>query len=216
MTEELIWLADALRGLPFWTGYRKSYFYNYPISEAAFVAETCSLIQARLPSRNYRLWPECMYKDILPPTNSNKEEFNQSRSDLVLTDNPVKPKLKSAADESASHIRFVMEVKLASSQFIVKDLHRLHKFVKASDSNVPSFLLVIFENTHKHNSSRLKQFINNGIGIRGPQQIPDNEGYYRVRRTLKAAASFKGKENAYYVCLIEVLQNSGDKVTTIQ
>ena len=45
------WLERALQGLTYWTGHRRCLYRNYPLAEAAFVAELCNLIQANLPDR---------------------------------------------------------------------------------------------------------------------------------------------------------------------
>lgn len=83
MTREHKFLEDALQGLAFWIGYRKSLFYDYPISESALVAEACSLIQSG-KFRELVLLPERMYKDLVPPNNAHQEESERSRADLVI------------------------------------------------------------------------------------------------------------------------------------
>ena len=203
MTERLKWLEDALQGLAFWIGHRYSRFYNYPLPEAALVAEACSLIQARLPSPDLILLPECMYKNLVPQGASNSKLFGQSRVDLVICDKSAKP-IRRHGGNISSDVNFVFEVKRGSApkNEIDDDLSRLHKYLKASKSNTRAFLLLISERKAPC------RFVNkNGNSINGSKRISDTDGYFRVRRTLKAATSFKGINSAHYACLIEVLQH---------
>ena len=202
------WLEHALQGLAFWIGHRHSLFNAYPLTEGALVAEACNLIQANLPP-GLVLLPECMYRNLVPNGTHLEGVTGQSRADLVLCDKSAKP---IGRDGNISpHVRFVIEVKRGSApdREINTDFVRLHSYLRASNNDARAFLFVISE------SKAHRRFVKAGKSILGPQKIPGCEGHFRVRRTVKAAASFSGKERAHYVCLIEVFQHSHDKARPI-
>lgn len=97
-------------------------------------------------------------------------------------------------------MRFVFEVKRGSSTSseIDEDLRRLSCFLSASECEARAFLLVISE---KRAPSR---FVVGGNSVRRFVDIPNANGRFKVRRTLKAASSFNRTESAHYVSIIEV------------
>lgn len=122
----------------------------------------------------------------------------QARADLVICDIAAKP---IGRDRNvATHVRFVIEVKMryASTQSINEDLSRLHALLQVAVQGVRCFLLVVSE---RHAP---KRFVKDGKSTLGAHPIPGTTGKYRVRRSVKAAAIFSGKESAHYVCLLEV------------
>lgn len=208
LPERQKWLEHALQGLAFWIGHRHSLFNAYPLTEGALVAEACNLIQANLPPELILL-PECMYRHLVPNGTQLERVTQQSRADLVLCDAVARP---IGRDGNISpHVRFVIEVKRGSApdREIDADFMRLHGFLEASHNDVRAFLFVISE------SSAHRRFVKAGKSILGPQRIPGCNGQFRVRRTVKAAASFSGKETAHYVCLIEVFRHGHDKAHPI-
>lgn len=199
LPERLKWLEAALQGLAFWIGHRHSMYRHYPLPEGALVAEACNLIQANL-SDSFLLFPECMYRNLVAKNQTVDGVANQARADLVICDQAA-----GGIDRDANlskHVRFVFEVKRGSSnaQSIDEDLFRLHRLLLVSDSNVRGFLVVVAE------SRAPTRFVKNGKSILGKHDIPRTDGHYRVRRSVKAAASFSGTESAHYVCLIEVFK----------
>lgn len=193
------WLITAMQGLAFWMGHRQALFRFYPLTEGALVAEACNLIQANLPS-DMILLPECMYKNIVSPGANLIGVTGQSRVDLVVCGAAAKPIGRDG--NVASELRCILEVKRGSAteSEINNDLKRLHCFLAATNANVQAFLLVICEGRAP------SRFVQNGVSVRGLKQIPNTNGHYRVRRTVKAASSFSGKSSAQYVCLIEALK----------
>ena len=189
------WLEKALQGLAFWMGHRHSLFGGYPLTEGALVAEACNLIQANLP-HYLILLPECMYRNLVPQgIQINK---GLSRADLVLCDEAA----KSIGREGnvSRYVQFVIEVKRGSApnSEINSDLLRLHNYLANTQNGARAFLFVVSEN------SVPSRFVKNGKSWLGSHKIPQCNGNYRVRRTVKAAASFSGHKRAQYVCLIEV------------
>ena len=208
LPERQKWLEHAMQGLAFWIGHRHSLFRDYPLAEGALVAEACNLIQANRP-HGLILLPECMYGNLVPNGTLLKGVTPQSRADLVLCD-----KTASSIGRRGNifpYVRFVIEVKRgsASDKEINSDFTRLHNYLKASNDGARAFLLVISE------SNAPPRFVKAGKSILGAKKIPGCDGNFRVRRTVKAAASFSGKETAHYVCLIEVFQHSRGKVMPI-
>lgn len=191
------WLETALQGLAFWIGHRHSLYPHYPLSEGALVAEACNLIQANLP-HDLVLFPECLYRNLVAPKASVSGIGSQARADLVLASSTS---LGVGRDGNISaHAKFVIEVKRgnASAQSINADLVRLHNYLLAARKGVRCFLFVVSE------SKAPRRFVRDGKSILGEHRIPKLAGHYRVRRSVKAAASFSGRESAHYVCLIEV------------
>jgi hypothetical protein len=191
------WLEHALQGLAFWIGHRHSLFKDYPLAEGALVAEACNLIQANLP-HELVLMPECMYKNLVSASSTINGVSALARADLVLC--AAAAKIIGREGNLAAHTKFVIEVKRgnASTQLINEDLTRLHAFLQVATAGTRCFLFVVSE------SHAPRRFVKNGKSIRGAHPIPDCTGHFRVRRSVKAAASFSSKVSAHYVCFLEV------------
>lgn len=197
LPERQKWLEHALQGLAFWIGHRHSLFKDYPLSEGALVAEACNLIQANLP-HDLILLPECMYRNLVAKGSKVQGVGAQARADLILCD--AAAKVVGREGDLSPHTKFVIEVKRgnASAQSINEDLTRLHAFLKVATRGTRCLLLVVSE------SLAPRRFVRDGKAILGRHSILGSTGYFRVRRSVKAAASFSGKESAHYVCLLEV------------
>jgi hypothetical protein len=197
LPERLKWLEHALQGIAFWIGHRHSLFKDYPLSEGALVAEACNLIQANLP-HGFVLLPECMYKNLVPEDSAAEGISYQARADLVLCD--IAAKRVGRDGNVATHTRVVIEVKRAkaSTKSVNEDLSRLHALLKVAKKGTRCFLFVISE------SNAPKRFVIEGKSKVGLHPIPGTTGSFRVRRTMKATASFSAKESAHYVCLLEI------------
>lgn len=201
------WLEHALQGLAFWIGHRHSLFKDYPLSEGALVAEACNLIQANLP-HELVLMPECMYKNLVGVGSTVQDVGALARADLVLC--AANAKAIGREGNLAAHTKFVIEVKRgnAGTQSINEDLTRLHAFLRVATAGTRCFLFVVSE------SLAPRRFVKDGKSILGVHTIPGSTGHFRVRRSVKAAASFSGKESAHYVCLLEVFLE-GQKLAKI-
>ncbi len=197
LPERQKWLEVALQGLAFWIGHRHSLFRGYPLSEGALVAEACNLIQSNLP-HELVLMPECMYRNLVTPGKLVNGVGNQARADLVLCDQAAS--LIGRDGNVSAHTKFVIEVKRgqASAQSINEDLVRLHSYLEVATVGTRCFLFVVSE------GSAPRRFVKDGKSILGVHAIPGRQGTFHVRRSVKAAASFSGKESAHYVCLLEV------------
>jgi len=208
LPERLPWLEHALQGLAFWIGHRHSLFNSYPLTEGALVAEACNLIQANIP-RDLILLPECLYRNLVRASVVIDQISRQCRADLVLCSEEARPIGREG--NISDHVRFVIEVKRGSAPKgeIDSDLSRLYHYLKNSDTAPRAFLIVISE------GSAHRRFIKDGKSILGMHQIPACDGHFRIRRSVKAAASFSGKESAHYVSLIEVFRHKSEKVRPI-
>ncbi len=119
----------------------------------------------------------------------------RARADLVVREEIPKPngiKLRT---------RFVIEVKRASAgnTLINDDLRRLVA-VREARKDIRAFMFLIAE------ASRPSRFVSDeGSSILGRHEIPHSTGYFRVRRTWKAARAYSNKESAQYGCLLEAL-----------
>src|SRR5262245_31830976 len=77
------WVEQALQGLAFWIGHRQAMFPNYPLAEAALVAELCNLMQANRPP-NQILRCEQQYKYLLRQDSQRVLLADLCRADLVV------------------------------------------------------------------------------------------------------------------------------------
>lgn len=197
LPERLEWLERALQGLAFWIGHRHSLFRHYPLSEGALVAEACNLIQTNIP-RDLLLMPECQYKNLVPTCATLAGVAERARADLVICDSAAGRVGRDGA--LAPHAKYVLEVKRgrAPNALITDDILRLHALLSATSGGTRAFLIVVCEG---HAPQR---FVSEGKSVLGAKAIEGTTGHYRVRRTVKASASFSGKSTAHYVCLIEV------------
>lgn len=191
------WLERALQGLAYWTGHRRCLYRNYPLSEGAFVAELCNLIHANLPDR-YSLLCEEQYNEFLEGNDRPTLLTERSRADLVVYE-----KVKALEGATKLHARFIIEVKRASAprSQIDADLSRLMA-VRSIAPNIKTYLVVIAE------ASRPKRFVSDsGSSITKRQTINGVNGYFKVRRTLKAAHAYTRIEKSQYACLIEAFSS---------
>ncbi|RYG38384.1 MAG: hypothetical protein EON93_02130 [Burkholderiales bacterium] len=187
------WLVRALQGLTYWTGHRRCLYRNYPLAEAAFVAELCNLIHANLPDR-YSLHCEEQYSGLIHRDVRPSLLTERSRADLVVYE-----KVKTRNGEIELHPRFIIEVKRATAPKaqIDADLERLMA-VRAVCADVKTYLVVVAE---AHQPTRWVS--DAGASIMKQQRLDGISGYFKVRRTLKAAHAYTKKERAQYACLIE-------------
>ena len=187
------WLERALQGLAYWTGHRRCLYKNYPLAEGAFVAELCNLIHANLPDR-YSLYCEVQYSELIHRDERPTQLTERARADLVVYENVSH---KSEGEEQ--HPKFIIEVKrsLAPKAQIDADLSRLMA-VRAVLPDVKTYLVVIAE------AQRPKRFVSEqGSSITKRQTIDGRAGYFKVRRTLKAAHAYTKVERSQYACLVE-------------
>jgi hypothetical protein len=204
MPDRLPFLEDALQGLAFWIGHRRAYYHQYPLAEAALIAETCNLIQSKI-SANQILRPEVLYRR-LADTSKTKGLSKLCRADLVILDSNSPDPYENNAWEA---VQFVFEVKRASASKaqIDQDLQRLYHFKMACRPGVRAFLIIASE------ADLPERFVDPEKGVSRLQshKIPKTPGMYHIRRTVKAACSFKDKENAHFVCICEVFSEIPQK-----
>ena len=186
------WVERALQGVAYWMGHRRCLYRDYPLSEGALVAEVCNLIYANLP-KDLQLLCEVQYSDFVKHAPLPKILQGKIRADLVIAEKPVP-----SGDKPAP--KFIIEVKRASApkSQINADLSRLAA-ARRLCPDIRAFLFAISE------AKRPKRFVHKeGHSLSGQHDIPNSRGYYRVRRTWKAAHAFKKRDRAQYACLIEV------------
>jgi hypothetical protein len=190
------WVERALQGVAYWMGHRRCLYRDYPLSEGALVAEVCNLIYANLP-KDLQLLCEVQYSDFVKRDPLPKILQGKIRADLVIAEKPAP-----SGDKPAP--KFVIEVKRASASKsqINADLFRL-AVARRLCPGIRAFLFVISE------AKRPKRFVHKeGHSLSGHHDIPKSRGYYRVRRTWKAAHAFKKRDRAQYACLVEVYPGS--------
>jgi hypothetical protein len=165
---------------------------NYPLSEGALVAETCNLIYANL-SDVEDLQCEVQYTKLLPRDADSRVLASRARADLVISET-----LRKRGAEPVP--KFIIEVKRASAprSQIDADLCRLAA-ARGARADVRAFMFVIAE------AKRPNRFVDKeGKSRLGKNDIHKPQGYYRVRRTWKAAHAFSHVDRAQYACLLEV------------
>lgn len=192
------WLERALQGLTYWTGHRRCLYRNYPLAEAAFVAELCNLIHANLPDK-YSLHCEEQYSEFIHRDDRPALLTEKSRADLVVYE-----RVKTRSGEIELHIKFIIEVKRASAPKaqIDADLKRLMA-VRATFPDIKTYLVVVAE------AHRPPRFISDaGASITKRQRLEGFDGYFKVRRTLKAAHAYTRVERAQYACLVEAFADA--------
>ena len=199
MPERPAFLERALQGLAFWVGHRRAYYNSYPLSESALVTEACNLIQANL-SEKQMLRPEILYRNMIDITDINIAK--NARADLVIFDHNAPDPYKEYAGDA---VQFLFEVKRGSSTtaLINEDLRRLHSFKTKCRKGARAFFILASE------SSLPSRFVDSekGISRLHAHKIPKTNGVFHVRRTVKAAASFKKKKTAHYVSIAEVFSD---------
>jgi hypothetical protein len=183
------WVQKALQGVTYWIGHRRCLYRNYPLSEGALVAEVCNIIHAHLPDQ-FDLQCEVQYSKLIKRDERPTQLTERARVDLVVAEK--------RGEESIP--KFIIEVKRASAlrTQIDADLRRLAA-VRQARPDVRTFLFLISE------AHRPKRFVDEeGKSILGRHEILKSKGYFRVRRTWKAAYAFTKRERAQYACLIEI------------
>jgi hypothetical protein len=196
------WSEKALQGLAFWIGHRHALYPNYPLGEAALVAETCNLIFANLGPAEI-LVCERQYTLLMPDGAWPAQLGAKSRADLVVLSGLSHGEVERQRS-LVTNLSAVIEVKRASAPKaqIDQDLKRL-AVLKRANPNVRALLFIVAE------AHRPKRFVApEGKAILGKNNIPGEDAHYRVRRACKAAAAFSGKESAHYACIIEVFQGA--------
>lgn len=190
------WLGLALQGLTFWIGHRRCLYKDYPLSEGAFVAELCNLIRANIPDR-YKLACEVQYSQLIHRDDRPTQLTERARADLVVYE-----KVRNGTEVSLLP-RYIIEVKRATApkNQIDADISRLVE-VRAVLPDVKTYLIVVAE------AKRPKRFVSSGgVSITTKQQLDGGAGYYKVRRTFKAAHAYTKVEKSQYACLIETFAN---------
>lgn len=97
----------------------------------------------------------------------------------------------------------IVEVKRASAgkELIDEDLRGI-ALARASNMRMRGFLVVASE------AQMPARFVEDGISRRGKNPIPGLDGWhFTVRRTTKAAASYKALTGQHYVCMLEVFRS---------
>jgi hypothetical protein len=187
------WLGRALQGLTYWTGHRRCLYKNYPLAEGAFVAELCNLIHANLPDI-YSIFCEEQYSELIRRDAHPPQLAKRARADLVIYE---KVRLKNG--DSALHARYIIELKraVAPKAQIDADLKRLIA-VRSILPEVKTYLVVVAE------AIRPKRFVSDaGTSIMKRQTLEGTKGYFKVRRTFKAAHAYTKVERSQYACLVE-------------
>lgn len=187
------WLGRALQGLTYWIGHRRCLYRNYPLTEGAFVAELCNLIHANLPDK-FSLVCEEQYRKRMNRSKRSPQLVERSRVDLAIY-----KKITLSNGDVKFHPKYIIEVKRASAQKaqIYADLKRLIA-VRSVLPKIKTYLVVVAE------AQRPKLFVSSkGKSIKKHQTLKGVNGYFKVRRTFKAAHTYTKVERIQYACLVE-------------
>jgi hypothetical protein len=132
------WAARALQGITYWIGHRRCVYREYPLAEAAFVAEICNLIYASLPPSQV-LRCEVQYSSLLEGKPKTNLLTRRARADLVVAN-------KSDKKGDVPPPQFVIEVKRAGAPRaqIDADLRRLAE-VHRKHGGIRTFMFIIAE-----------------------------------------------------------------------
>ena len=195
------WLKRALLGTCFWMGHRHSLYREYPLGEAAMVAELCNLIFANLPP-SLKLVCEVKYSDLLVIPNEKTVFTEKSRVDLCVCGPLTK------GDEPLQKVQYVFEVKRgsASTAAVNDDLRRLLE-LKRARPKVSAFLLLVSERRLPARFVTPKSF-----AVKKKLPIPKTDGHCYVRAVMKAVPAVKSLQNAHYACAIEVVDKNSPSV----
>lgn len=186
------WLENAGQTLAFWIGYQHQRCRQYHLPEAAIGTELTALINAEIP---YSL---IVHRELLYRNIANRGKWmREIRADVVVTGN---------SESYATEPITVIEIKKADNlDEIHMDLVRLSYF-KTDNPSARTFLLIASQN-HRPND----WVLHNGEAERGNQAITvidkkkEISVSFAVRRSIKAASSFRRRELAHYCVIIEVL-----------
>lgn len=187
------WARKAIQGITYWIGHRRSLYDQYPLGEAAFVAELCNLVYAHLDSTTYVLRCEVGYKELAGDTKLPSFLGKRARADIVVFKKPP-------TKDGTAIPKYIIEVKRGSApaREINNDLKRLAEIARLT-TDCRTMLIVVSE------AKRLNRFVTrDGKSVGGSHAIPNDEGHYVVRRTAKAAHAFSTIETAQYASLLEV------------
>lgn len=205
------WAEDALQGITFWIGHRRSMYRHHELTEGAIVAELANLISHRLvgeDNQKAHLYCEVLYRNVLTnkEVKAGSDPWGATRLDLLVASESVSRAQIKTHDFSNS-VTQVIEVKRAFPQSKINgDLRRLANLVAVKPS-VRAFLIVVAQAKIPWHFATPYPSRDNPQDVRaktGRQVIEGTDCYYMVKRVCKASASFKSAKNAHYACLIEV------------
>ena len=156
------------------------------------------MIHANLPDK-YSLHCEEHYSNFIDRNDRPSLLTERSRADLVVYEKVTKRR-----GERELHVAFIIEVKRASAPRaqIDADLKRLIA-VRAACPGAKTYLVVVSE------ASRPSRFVSDaGSSITKQQRLEDVAGYFKVRRTLKAAHAYSKVDRSQYACLVEAFADA--------
>ena len=191
------WLQQSLQTLAFWVAYQNEVYRHHDLPEGAIVAELTRLIYATVDS-NMMVLREPQYSSL--QHEGNDDWFGASRADLAIRSRTPRS-LAPSCDA-------LIEVKRgnAAAQLVHQDIAKLAKF-RTRNPQSRTFLVVVSQA-----SVPWRWVGDNGVANPETQSLSItldtgevSDVRYRVRRVVKAAASFKAIEKATYCCLIEVI-----------
>ena len=151
------------------------------------------LIHANLPDR-FSLFCEEQYSELIHRDERPTQLTERARADLVIYE-----KIRLQNGEFELHVRYIIEVKraVAPKAQIDADLARLIA-VRSVLPEVKTYLVVVAE------ALRPKRFVSDaGVSITKRQLLEGANGYFKVRRTFKAAHAHTKVERSQYACLVE-------------
>lgn len=195
------WTERSLQSLAYWIGWTHERYPFWPLSEGSMVAEARAAIAARLDSSQAAI-AEVATQNLVPAAAAAELDLRNGRVDLVIVQR-INGKIP---DESQIRCtaRALIEIKRGQASWteIDKDLNRLAKIVGKLKIGTRAFLIVGCEH-----GNAPKEFVRNGVAIRGRHPVTD--GMYIVRRVWRANPARISIRAASMVVLVEVVSNHG-------
>lgn len=200
------WLSNALQGLSYWVGHRRTIYSAWELSEGALVAELCNLCHAHLPER-YRLRCEEPYSKFLPAGVTIEGVGVKARVDLSVWERYEVTRPGQLRRSFRQRPTFAIEVKRAKSPKaqIDNDLKRLAGIAESTDG-VRAILVVTSEGTRPRRFTTSK-----GTRLPGNHPIEGTNSVFQVIAVKKATDVYSDRDKGHYAIAIEVFEPDDDE-----
>lgn len=192
------WSSRLLQGLAYWVAYKNMVFPDYPLREAAIIAEATSLLYVNI----YKLSINCevMYKDLIglerKKFSSTDEEkvFNDFKDSLGAKriDIIVNNKEKNNLEDCLIEVKRILNDNVLEENEIEDDVDRLANYLKfTSNKNARGFVLIVSQDDIPRKFVTDSFMARKAIGKDDFFWTIKGNNKYRVRMVRKAIPSFR-------------------------
>lgn len=204
------YISNAMQGLAYWIRYRRSLYKYYSLSEYVVVAEFCTLLQAKLNTKEFVLC-EKQYRNFLltPPSDLEKSRIDITIAEISKNSKIKKDELFSTNNKQENGFlkdvaKVVFEVKMYDShEDLKKDFKRLKKIKKENKDKVITYFMLVSENKLP------VEFVDAETGrqLADIKKYKENEYRLNVVMVKKALGGYgkKALSKGTFICLIEVV-----------